>query len=212
VRVVLSGRTVWSGLVVAVAAALALPARSQEAPEAAAEPSAGAPAEAIIEEAAAVTEPQAPPPACAVTTSYKKCAAACREMFPKKPRVETKDERLDRSRLAIHGWWAIGTGAALLVAGGVTGGVALHLNAELSDRCPGGACPPSAYGDLEERDRLAVSSTVLLGAGVAASAVGILIVALFARPPAGAEKPQARAALAPLAARGTLGAAWTWRF
>jgi hypothetical protein len=193
VRVTRCGWTVL-GCLVAACAALAAPARAQEA-----------------------TAPQPPPPetalvaqpACALTTSYKTCRAACREMFPPKPKVETVDEAADRARLAIHGWWALGTGGALLVAGAVMGGVALHLNAELGDECPGGSCPPAYHSELDTRDHLAVSSTILLGAGVAASAVGILILSVFSRPPKG-EAP--KTAFTPVATPGTAGATWAWRF
>ncbi len=190
------GKTIVLGLVVAACAALAPPARAQEA----------------TAPPAPVTAPAAAPqPTCALATSYKTCQAACREMFPPKPKVETTAEALDRAKLAVSGWWTLGTGAALLVAGGITGGVALHLNAELRGECTGGSCPPTYHADLDARDHLAVSSTVLLGAGIAAAAVGVLILTVFSRPPKGATTG-ATAALTPVAAPGGGGAVWTWRF
>jgi len=132
-------------------------------------------------------------------------------MFPPAPKVETREELRDRDRLVIHAWWAIGSGAALLIAGGVMGGVALHLNAELEDHCPNGSCPPTYHDDLDRRDRLAVSSTVLIGAGIAASTVGVLILTVFAKPPKEADETAA-AALTPYATASSAGAEWTWRF
>jgi hypothetical protein len=186
-------------IAVLIAAAVGAPALAQEA---------AASGEAVTPEAPA---PPAPLPKCAEATSFKTCKAACREQFPPKPRVETRDERLDRERLAVHGWWALGTGAAFLIAGGIIGGVTLHLNGELVADCRGGVCPPSRHADLDTRDRLAVTSTVLVAAGVGASAVGILILAVFSRPPKdGGEQPAA--AFAPIAGPQGAGAAWTWRF
>ena len=194
------GKVIVLGFVVAACAALAPPARAQETATPPAPVTTPAPAPAA-----------APQPACALATSYNTCRAACREMFPPKPKVETTAEALDRTKLRVSGWWTLGTGAALLVAGGIAGGVALHLNGELHDECPGGSCPPAYHGDLDERDRLAVSSTVLLGAGVAATAVGVLILTVFSRPPKGGTAG-ATAALSPVAAPGGGGAVWTWRF
>jgi hypothetical protein len=204
--VIFCGRSIPGSLVVAVAAAFAPVARSQDASPAAPEA-----AEAPTAEPVAETPPPPPRPACGFATSYNSCTAACREMFPPKPKVETRSEASDRAKLAVHGWWALGVGAALLVAGGATGGAALHLNSELGDACPGGSCPPERHADIDTRDRLAVSSTVLLSAGIAASAVGTLILTIFSRPPRnGGSRP--KTALSPLAAPRTTGVAWTWRF
>jgi hypothetical protein len=180
----------------------------------------GAPARAQ-KQAPAVADQPAPPapeaaatPACVAAKSYKQCAAACREMFPPKPKVETSGETVARERLAIHGWWSLGAGVALLVGGGVAGGVALHLNGELSQKCPGGSCPPEHYAELDTRDRLAVTSTVLIAGGVAASAVGILILAVFARPPknAGDEALKPAPAVVPALGPNAAGATLAWRF
>jgi len=82
--------------------------------------------------------------------------------------------------LRTHGWIALLSGAGLLAAGAITGAVALHLNAGLKDDCSGGLCPPDRHGDIETRDALAVSSTLLIAAGFSAAMVGILVLAVFA--------------------------------
>jgi hypothetical protein len=92
--------------------------------------------------------------------------------------------------LRTHGWIALFTGAGLLAAGVVTGGIALHLNSELGSDCKGGRCPPNRQDDLETRDALATSSTVLIGTGFVSAMLGILILAVFA-PDAEAEDPPA---------------------
>ncbi|HUT77335.1 MAG TPA: hypothetical protein VM285_06600 [Polyangia bacterium] len=89
-------------------------------------------------------------------------------------------ETLADPALRGHGWIALFTGAGLLAAGGVTGGLALHLNAGLEGDCAGGLCPPSRQSDLETRDALATSSTVLIATGFVAAMMGILILAVFA--------------------------------
>jgi hypothetical protein len=82
--------------------------------------------------------------------------------------------------LRTHGWAALGIGGALLAAGGVSGGLALHFDAELSRDCPGGSCPPARHDDLDRIDYLSKSSTVLLVSGAAAAIVGLLVLTVFA--------------------------------
>jgi hypothetical protein len=205
--------TVLSGIVLAVATLCGLPARSQEASPADAPVVAPAP----IDAASAVTAeaPAAAPPAiCPTATSLKQCTAACSAQFPPKPKIELPVDATARARLGVHGWWALGAGVALLIGGGITGGVALHLDKELSKECEGGSCPPAQHADLDTRDRLAVTSTVLIAGGVAASAVGILILAVFARTPKMSEDESEgpAAALVPAVGPGVAGAAVAWRF
>jgi hypothetical protein len=94
-------------------------------------------------------------------------------------------------QLRTHGFIALWSGAGLLAAGAITGGLALYLNAELDSDCQGGLCPPERQGDLDARDALATSSTLLIGAGFVAAVVGILIVAVFAPDPEPEEAPAA---------------------
>jgi hypothetical protein len=99
--------------------------------------------------------------------------------------------------LRTHGWIALFTGFGLLAGGAVTGGIALHLDSELEGDCAGGLCPPDRHEDLETRDALARSSTLLVASGFACTMMGILILAAFApdveeAEPAGGEGDQAR--------------------
>jgi len=153
-------------------------------------------------------------PICPAATSLNQCKSACQIQFPAKPKVETPVDEAARARLAVHGWWTLGAGAALLIGGGIAGGVALHLDKELSTVCTGGSCPPAQHADLDTRDRLAVTSTVLFAAGVAASAVGILILAVFARTPklSDAVEDETAAAFAPTFGPSAAGAVVAWRF
>jgi hypothetical protein len=148
---------------------------------------------------------------CSTAKNYKECKLLCGLQFPPKIKPKKTDEAQELARLAVHGWWSLGAGVALLVGGSVAGGVALHLNKELSKECTGGSCPPERHADLDTRDRLGVTSTVLIAGGVAASAVGILILAVFSRPPkAEGEKPAA--AFVPSLGPDAVGATLAWRF
>jgi hypothetical protein len=212
--------TVLSCVALAVATLYGLPVRAQEAPSADAPAVAPAPeaAESVAAGAADaaptdLAEP-APPVVCPAATSLKQCTAACSAQFPPKPKIELPEDATARARLGVHGWWALGAGVALLIGGGITGGVALHLNKELSKECESGSCPPAQHAVLDTRDRLAVTSTVLIAGGVAASAVGILILAVFARTPkmSDDEREGPAAALIPAVGPGIAGAAVAWRF
>jgi len=195
--------TVLCGIMLSTAMLCGAPARSQEAP------SADAPVVAPTPETA---EPAAP--VCPAAASLSQCKATCQAQFPPKPKVETPIDAAARARLAVHGWWTLGAGAALLIGGGIAGGVALHLDKELSNVCNGGSCPPTRHADLDTRDRLAVTSTVLIAGGVAASAIGILILAVFSRTPdlSEVEEEEPSAMFTPAFGPSVAGAAVTWRF
>lgn len=80
-----------------------------------------------------------------------------------------------KKKLRTGGWISIGVGAALLVGGGVTGGMALSMNGDLKDQCGDGSCTTAAkQEDLDKRDGLATASTVLLAAGGVVAATGIV--------------------------------------
>jgi hypothetical protein len=111
--------------------------------------------------------------------------------------------------LETHGWIALSIGAAALIAGGVTGGVALHLDSELEGKCPKGQCPPAEHDRLDRRDALATSSTALLASGFAMAMVGLLLITVFA---SDEEDDGGEVALLPLAGPQLNGAALEWRF
>src|SRR5690606_36737553 len=51
--------------------------------------------------------------------------------------------------MAIVGWVAVVLGAGGLVAGGVTGGLALSKKSTLDDECPDRACPPAFHEEVD---------------------------------------------------------------
>lgn len=84
------------------------------------------------------------------------------------------------------GWVLAGSGALLLASSAVFGGLALREQNDLDSRCgpsaglPQGRCDPDAgVGAIADRvDRLSLAGWAVLGAGVAALAVGITWLAL----------------------------------
>jgi len=110
--------------------------------------------------------------------------------------------------LRSAGWVTLGLGAALLIGGGVTGGLALKQNDDLDGRCDGG-CPPEFHEDNDRLKALAVTTDVLLGVGGAAAAAGIIMLIVSA----GDESDKGGdVAVAPAGGPGFAGAAIQGRF
>jgi hypothetical protein len=104
-------------------------------------------------------------------------------------------------------WVAFGVGAAGLVAGGITGVLAMSKHSTLNDACPGGRCPPDKQGDLDSYHSLGTISTVGFAVGGVGAAAGLVL--LLTRPK-GESAPPATAHgfhLQPVWGLGTVGAA-----
>ncbi|MFO0760599.1 MAG: hypothetical protein U0359_29230 [Byssovorax sp.] len=103
--------------------------------------------------------------------------------------------------LKIASYAAFAVGGAGVVAGAVTGGLALGKHGALADQCPGGVCPSNQSSALDSYHLLGTISTVgfiVGGVGVAGG------VALFLAAPSA--KPAERATIRPLLGPGFLGA------
>lgn len=97
------------------------------------------------------------------------------------------------------GWAAIGVGAAGLVIGAVTGGLAIAKNDELvAAGCKDGVCPASAESTLKDYDTLKIVSGTGLVGGLALLAGGVILVAV-----APSSKPAATGARRPAPPRVT---------
>ncbi len=95
------------------------------------------------------------------------------------PTGETQStEPPGKSKKKAIAWTLVGIGGASIIAGSVTGGMALGKNSELSEKCVNGECLPSEHDTLESRDALALTSTILFGVGLAATTAGILVLAV----------------------------------
>ena len=90
------------------------------------------------------------------------------------PPAAQSDVDRGASPLAVAGWISLAAGAGALAAGAATGGVALSKNRTLEDDCDAsGVCfGQKNHDELDARDALATSSTVLLIAGGALAATG----------------------------------------
>ncbi|HJL18229.1 MAG TPA: tetratricopeptide repeat protein [Sandaracinaceae bacterium LLY-WYZ-13_1] len=89
-----------------------------------------------------------------------------------------------------------GAGAALMIGGAITGGLALSEQSALEADCPNRRCP-SGY-DVEGRtstgEALSITTDVLLGVGGAALATGVVLIFVLQE---GGDDPQAAAACGP---------------
>ncbi|MGE0790384.1 MAG: tol-pal system YbgF family protein [Sandaracinaceae bacterium] len=74
----------------------------------------------------------------------------------------------------------LGIGGAFVIGGVITGIVTLDMQSSLDQRCPDRVCDATLRSEAETGQALAITTDVLLGAGIVAAAVGgvLLIVAL----------------------------------
>ena len=91
---------------------------------------------------------------------------------------------------------ALGAGAAGLIVGGVTGGLALGQHASLSDECPNARCSTAHAGDVDTYRTLADVATVATIAGAAAVAAGVVLLLI----PHASPRPSVGVYAGPLAA------------
>ncbi len=87
------------------------------------------------------------------------------------------------------GWVAIGVGAAGLLVGAITGGLAMSKKGALDDNCPGGNCRPDYHGDIDSFEAMRMASTVTFIIGGVAAATGIILV--LTAPSGSSEEPGA---------------------
>ncbi|MCA9606812.1 MAG: hypothetical protein KC619_14500 [Myxococcales bacterium] len=80
------------------------------------------------------------------------------------------------------GFVLMGAGAAIAIAGAVTGGVALSISDSLAAECTGGVCPESRRGDLDAGPALAFTTDVLLPVGAVTAVVGLVLALAITEP------------------------------
>lgn len=106
------------------------------------------------------------------------------------------------SGMKIAGFVALGVGAAGLIAGGITGGLALSEHGYLEDNCASnGDCPESRRENLDNFHTLSTISTVGFIVGGIGVAGGITLLIL-----APSSKKQSGATIVPYAGLGSVGA------
>jgi len=112
-------------------------------------------------------------------------------------------------KIRTAGWVAVGVGAAALIGGAITGGLALKADKSVQDACPGGDCPSSQGDEVDRRDALALSTDILIGAGAAIAVTGAVLLIVFRdKERAGGEE----VAISPIIMVDGAGAAAVWRF
>lgn len=116
------------------------------------------------------------------------------------------------SPVRTWGWVTLGLGGAMVIGGVVTGGMALSINNDLKEQCSDGSCLESdEENDVKKRDSLALSADILIGVGVAATVVGVLMLTVFDKDESGSGAG-AGVALKPLLGPEMGGATLEWRF
>ncbi len=94
-----------------------------------------------------------------------------------------------------------GVGGAMLIAGAITGGLALERDGTLAMLCPNNLCVEEARPVLEERRALAISADVLIFGGLAVAATGVVLAFLMpstgASESARADRPRLYASCSP---------------
>jgi hypothetical protein len=82
------------------------------------------------------------------------------------------------SPLPTIGWVVAGSGAAALIAAGISGGLALDQAATLEERCgpERNLCTSEVAGEVAALERLSLTTDVLLGVGGLAASVGVVLV------------------------------------
>jgi hypothetical protein len=79
--------------------------------------------------------------------------------------------------LRLVGFIALGVGAAGLIVGGVTGGLAIGKHGDLSDACgENGQCPADQQGTLDDYNTFGTVSTIGFIAGGVVAAAGLVLV------------------------------------
>jgi hypothetical protein len=82
-------------------------------------------------------------------------------------------------------WVALGVGAAALIGGGVTGGLAMGREKDLLADCPDNRCPSSLEGEADTIKTMNLTADILYGVGAAAVIAGIVL--FFVEPKGKAE-------------------------
>lgn len=76
-----------------------------------------------------------------------------------------KEDKNDRILSPVPGIALLGTGGALLLTSIITGSVALSLNSDLRDNCPGGGCYAPYHDDVDRLDALAAVTDAFIPLG-----------------------------------------------
>ncbi len=76
------------------------------------------------------------------------------------------------------GWISLGVSTSFLIAGAITGGLALHKNDEINSKCDESGCYDTEYDLLDSRESLANASTIFLTGGAVLAATSFVLLVL----------------------------------
>ena len=105
----------------------------------------------------------------------------------------------------------LGIGGAALIAGSVTGVLALGKHSDLQKICKGDSCPSSAKKDIDSYHLLGTISGVSLAVGVVSVGTGIVLLATGHKSSSDAPPSTAKLHVEPLIGLGMLGATGTFQ-
>ena len=108
----------------------------------------------------------------------------------------------------VAGLTLTGVGGASLIAGVVTGALALAEDSELEPICSDDGCPSDKQGDVQKMENLALSTNVLLAVGGTAAVAGVVLTVLAKR----RGKNEEQISLSPMVGPSLAGGILSWRF
>ncbi|HSC88505.1 MAG TPA: hypothetical protein VLC09_14580 [Polyangiaceae bacterium] len=95
---------------------------------------------------------------------------------PNNTTAQPQDQGSSGNTQRTLGWVGIGVGAAAIIGGGITGGMAIGAKGQLDTLCNNQNCSSDAgIAKLNEANALALTSTILFSAGGALAATGVIL-------------------------------------
>jgi len=95
------------------------------------------------------------------------------------PAAPSTPEEKKKSPFFLSGWILTGTGAGILLGGGIAGIIALKTTKDLEGVCDSdGTCPQSRQGDIDRANASSLAASILIPAGAVIAAAGVVLVVL----------------------------------
>jgi len=138
-------------------------------------------------------------------SARKRTEIAQPQEIPELMEEETEDEEPEEgmSDLELAGWITLGSGAAILAGGAVTGALALMKQGELEDKCPEKQCDDSESLSLkDDTEQMALITDILIPVGGAIAATGAVLLIIDA---VSGESENESVSLTPFTAAGSAG-------
>ena len=123
-----------------------------------------------------------------------------------------EEKKPERSPLYVWGRVTLVAGVGLLVAGAITGGLALSIDSDLEKNCNKWNCGPEYHDDIDRRQSVALATDILLPLGALVVAGGIVMIVFGNKEEEPKGKGKKDVSLSPTIELGTAGATLKWRF